>query len=146
MAETIRIEGETYLNRDPLGVLALSVVTLGIYFFYWYYKVNDELRRFEHDETIRPGMAVLAVTLGWLIIVPPFISVYNTSMHVAKVERRLKIQQELSPALNVILLIVLSVGIGLYTQEHLNRVWAVAQDGSGSAGPAEPGALPSPPA
>jgi hypothetical protein len=143
MAETIRIEGESYLKRDPLGVLALSIVTLGIYFFYWYYKVNDELRRFEHDETIRPGIALLAVTLGWLIIVPPFISVYNTSMHVAGVERRLGIQQELSPALNVILLIVVSVGIGLYTQEHLNRIWDVARDGSA---PAEPGALPAPPA
>jgi hypothetical protein len=143
MAETIRIEGETYLNRDPLGVLALSIVTLGIYFLYWYYKINDELRRFEHDETIRPGIALLAITLGWLIIVPPFISVYNTSMHVAKVERRLKIQQELSPALNVILLIVVAAGIGLYTQEHLNRIWEVARDGSG---PAEPGALPAPPA
>jgi hypothetical protein len=143
MAETIRIEGESYLNRDPLGVLALSIVTFGIYFLYWYYKVNDELRRFEHDETIRPGIALLAITLGWLIIVPPFISVYNTSMHVAKVERRLGIQQELSPALNVILLIVVAVGIGLYTQEHLNRVWEVAR---GASGPAEPGALPAPPA
>ncbi|MFN8234257.1 MAG: DUF4234 domain-containing protein [Actinomycetota bacterium] len=142
MAETIRIDGESYLNREPLGVLALSVVTFGIYFVYWYYKVNDELRRFERDDTIRPGMAALAITLGWLIIVPPFVSVYNTSMHVVKVERRLGIQQELSPALNVILLIVVSVGIGLYTQEHLNRIWAVARDGET---PPSPGALPAPP-
>ncbi len=127
MAETVRIEGESYLKRDPLGVLALSIVTLGIYFFYWYYKVNDEIRRFEHDETVRPGMALLAITLGWLIIVPPFISVYNTSKHVVAMEQRLGIQQEISPALNVILLIVVAAGIGLYTQEHLNRVWEVAR-------------------
>jgi hypothetical protein len=142
MAESIRIEGETYLNRDPLGVLALSIVTLGIYFLYWYYKVNDEIRRFEHDDTVRPGMALLAITLGWLIIVPPFISVYNTSMHIQTIERRLGIQQQLSPALNVILLIVVAAGVGMYSQEHLNRTWEVAR---GSDGPKEPGALPSPP-
>jgi NADH:ubiquinone oxidoreductase subunit 5 (subunit L)/multisubunit Na+/H+ antiporter MnhA subunit len=146
MAETVRIEGESYLKRDPLGVLALSIVTIGIYFFYWYYKVNDEIRRFEHDQTVRPGMALLAVTLGWLIIVPPFISVYNTSMHIQKIEQRLEIQQQLSPALNVILLIVVAAGLGMYSQEHLNRIWEVARGASGSSGPAEPGALPSPPA
>jgi Domain of unknown function (DUF4234) len=143
MAETIRIEGETYLRRDPLGVLALSIVTFGIYFLYWYYKINDELRRFERDDTIRPGIALLAVTLGWLIIVPPFVSVYNTSQHVAAIERRVGIAQELSPALNVILLILIAAGIGLYTQEHLNKIWDVARGGSE---PAPPGALPGPPA
>ncbi len=37
MAQTITIDGESYLRRDALGVAALSLVTLGIYFFYWYY-------------------------------------------------------------------------------------------------------------
>ena len=40
MAETVTIEGQRYLKRQPLGVLGLSFITLGIYFFYWYYKVN----------------------------------------------------------------------------------------------------------
>jgi hypothetical protein len=143
VAETVRIDGESYLKREPLGVLGLSIITLGIYFFYWYYKVNDEIRRFEHDDTVRPGMALLAITLGWLIIVPPFISVYNTSMHIAKMERRVGIQQELSPALNVILLFVVAAGVGMYAQEHLNRVWDAAR---GPSAPPAPGELPPAPA
>ena len=123
MAEIVTIEGQPYKKRDPLGVLGLSVITLGIYWFYWYYKVNDEIRRFQKDENVRPGIALLAVTLGWLIIVPPFISVYNTSLHVVQMEQRAGIQQELSPALNVLLLLVVAVGVGMYTQEHFNRIW-----------------------
>ena len=146
MAETIRIEGESYLKRDPLGVLALSIVTLGIYFFYWYYKVNDELRRFERDETIRPGIALLAVTLGWFLIVPPFISMYNTSLHIVKDQQRVGIAQQLSPAINVILLLFIGIATGIYTQEHLNRVWDAARGTSPFLPPAVPGALPPPPA
>jgi hypothetical protein len=123
MAEIITIEGQPYKKREPLGVLGLSIITLGIYWFYWYYKVNDEIRRFQKDDNVRPGIALLAVTLGWLIIVPPFISVYNTSLHVVQMEQRAGIQQELSPALNVILLLVVAVGVGMYSQEHLNRIW-----------------------
>ena len=142
MAETITIEEQSYLKRDPLGVLGLSIITLGIYWFYWYYKINDEIRRFQKDESVRPGMALLAITLGWFIIVPPFISVYNTSLHIAAMEQRAGVVQQISPALNVILLVVISVGVGIYSQEHLNRVW----DASRSAlPPAAPGALPTPP-
>ena len=93
MAETIAIEGQTYLKRDPLGVLGLSIITLGIYWFYWYYKINDEIRRFQKDESVRPGMALLAITLGWFIIVPPFISVYNTSLHIAAMEQRAQMRE-----------------------------------------------------
>jgi hypothetical protein len=123
MAEIVTIEGQPYKKREPLGVLGLSIITLGIYWFYWYYSVNDEIRRFEKDDNVRPGMALLAITLGWLIIVPPFISVYNTSLHIVQMEKRAGIQQELSPALNVILLLVVAVGVGMYSQEHLNRIW-----------------------
>jgi hypothetical protein len=122
MAEIVTIEGQAYKKREPLGVLGLSVITFGIYWFFWYYKINDEIRRFQ-DDNVRPGMALLAVTLGWFIIVPPFISVYNTSLHIVQMEKRAGIQQELSPALNVILLLVVAVGIGMYSQEHFNRIW-----------------------
>lgn len=36
MAELVSIQGQGYLRRHPLGVLGLSFITLGIYFFYWY--------------------------------------------------------------------------------------------------------------
>ena len=36
MAETVTIEGQPYLKRNPIGVLGLSLITLGIYCLYWY--------------------------------------------------------------------------------------------------------------
>ena len=127
MAEIVTIDGQPYKKREPLGVLGLSIITFGIYGLYWYYKINDEIRRFQKDDNVRPGRALLAVTLGWFIIVPPFISVYNTSLHIVQMEKGAGIQQELSPALNVILLLVLAVGVGMYSQEHLNRIWDAAK-------------------
>lgn len=123
MAETVTIEGTPYLKRNPLGVLGLSFITLGIYFFYWYWKINDELSTFEHDDTISPTRSLMAILFGWIIIVPPFIAIYNTAKHVQNDEQRLGIQPQLEPALTIVFLLLFSIVNGLYIQEHLNRLW-----------------------
>src|SRR6266545_2805208 len=69
MAETVTIEGKQYLKRNPLGVLGLTFITLGIYGLYWYYKINDEIRTFTRDETISPVRSLMAILFGWLIYV-----------------------------------------------------------------------------
>jgi predicted histidine transporter YuiF (NhaC family) len=144
VAELVTIDGQRYTKRDPLGVLGLSFITIGIYWFYWYFKVNEEIRRFEKDDSVRPGIALLAVTLGWIIIAPPFLSVYNTSKHVVRMQERAGVQQMLSPALNIVLLLVFGIAIGLYTQEHLNKVWDAAAR-RGVVPPPPPGEIPPPP-
>jgi hypothetical protein len=123
MAENVLIEGQSYLKRNPLGVLGLTFITFGIYFFYWYYMVNDELMRFEHDSSISPARSLMAMIFGWLIIVPPFIAMYNTAQHVQGIERRMTIQPQLEPALAIVIMLFVSVGNGVYIQEHLNRIW-----------------------
>jgi uncharacterized protein DUF4234 len=128
MAEMVTIEGQQYMKRNPLGVLGLSVITLGIYFFVWYYKVNVEIQRLENDPTMSPTRSLMAMIFGWLIIAPPFIAMYNTAKHVQAMEARLGIQQTLEPALTIALMVLFSLGNGVYLQEHLNRGW----DASGS--------------
>ena len=144
MAEIVMLENQAYTKRNPLGVLGLSIITLGIYWLYWYYQVNVEIRRFQKDDTVRPGVALLAVVLGWILIVPPFISMYNTSLHVAQMEERAGIPSRLSPALNIVLLLVFAFGTGIYTQEHLNRVWDTAAIGVTRSADATP-TMPTPP-
>ena len=139
MATTITIDGQPYLKREPLGVLGLSFITLGIYFFYWYFKVNDELRRFEHDDSISPTRSLMALLFGWIIIVPPFIAMYNTAKHVRTIEERMTITSQLEPALVIVIMLLVSIGNSLYIQEHLNRIW------DGVTGPALP-PMPTPPA
>ena len=123
MAETVTIGSQSYLKRSPLGVLGLSIITLGIYFFVWYYKINDELQRFEQDDTMSPTRSLMAMIFGWIIIVPPFIAMYNTAKHVRSAEGRAAVQQQLEPALVLVIMFVFSMGNVVYIQEHMNRIW-----------------------
>ena len=146
MAETATINGRPYLKRSPLGVLGLTLITIGIYFLYWFYKANEEIRDYTGDQTISPGRSLLALVPGFLLIVPPFIAYYNTANHVAQMERERGISSEISPALVVIIGLVISIALGAYVQEHMNRTWDAASMGGGSAGmPAMQGAPPPPP-
>ena len=144
MAETVTINGKPYLKRNPLGVLGLTLITLGIYGFYWYYKVNEEIRDVTGDQTISPGRSLLAVVPGFLLIVPPFIAYYNTANHIAQAERQRSVSSEISPALVIGLMLVGMLGfiVGPYIQEHLNRVWDAASMGGA---PVAVGAMQSPP-
>lgn len=140
MAETVMIQGQTYLKRNPLGVLGLSLITLGIYGFYWYYKVNQEIQRYTGDQTISPSRSLLAVIPGFLLLVPPFIAYYNTSNHIVQMQEQRGMASQISPALVVILGLVIWIGMAAYVQEHLNRVWD-----SASTGGAQPAVEPPPP-
>jgi Domain of unknown function (DUF4234) len=145
MAETVTIEGQSYLKRNPLGVLGLTVITVGIYFFYWYWKINDELRLYKHDESISPTRSLMAMLFGWLIIVPPFIAMYNTAKHVQGAEQRLGVQPQLEPALTIVFLLIIAIVDTVYIQEHLNRIWD-RESLPNEFPPARTGEPPTPPA
>jgi hypothetical protein len=126
MAEMVTIDGQQYKKRNPLGVLGLSFLTLGVYFFVWYYKINDELRRAENDQSISPTRSLMAMVFGWLIIVPPFIAMYNTAKHVQSLETSRGVGQTVEPALTVVLMFLFAFENGIYMQEHLNRAWGTS--------------------
>ena len=54
MASTVTVDGRPYLRRNPLGVVGLTLITFGIYGLYWWWKINDELRLVEGDDSISP--------------------------------------------------------------------------------------------
>jgi hypothetical protein len=145
--ETVTIRGQTYPRRSPLVVLGLVLITLGIYGFYWYYKVNEEIKRYTGDQTISPSRSLLAVIPGFLLIVPPFIAYYNTANHIVRMQEQRGLGSQISPALVVILGLVIWIGMAAYVQEHLNRVWDSAAAGSTGlqAPPPPPEAPPSQP-
>jgi hypothetical protein len=137
MAEIVRIEGQEFKRRSPLGVWGLTIITVGIYGFVWYYKINDEARRYLRDDAIRPGIAVLAIILGWLIIVPPFVSIYRTGQRIQRMQDNARVTQRTEPVLGLIAFLVYSLHIPYY-QSGLNKVWA-------AYGAVEPGAAEAPP-
>ena len=141
MAELVQINGESYKVRGPLAVLGLTIITFGIYYFYWYYQVNDELRRYERDESISPTRSLMAVLFGWIIIVPPFIAMYNTAKHIQQIELRDSIQPVIEPVLVIVFMLLLGIVNPPYMQAHLNPIWT-----RGSNPGASTPALPTPPA
>jgi hypothetical protein len=144
MAETVMIQGQSYLKRNPLGVLGLGFITLGIYFVYWFYKANQEIQRYTGDQTISPTRSLLAVFPGGIVIVPALIAFYNTANHVVQMEQQGGITSQISPAITVVIGLVFSIAVGIYVQEHLNRVWDSASAG-GVQPAAQPPAPPPPP-
>jgi hypothetical protein len=145
MAEPVTIEGESYLRRDALGVAVLSIVTFGIYFFYWYYKVNDEARRYLRDDAINPVVALLAVLVGWMLIVPPFVSGYRTAERVLRMQQRAGAGPAMSPPIALILQLFVGFVYPWYLQDGLNAAWDAARAGSQDLAPLPPGAPPLPP-
>ena len=139
MAEMVTMDGQQYKKRHPLGVLGLSVLTLGVYFFVWYYKINDELRRAENNDGISPMRSLMAMIFGWIVIVPPFIAMYNTAKHVQSLETRRGTGQTIEPTLAVALMLLVSFANGPYIQEHLNRAWGAT---TARTLPADPSLVP----
>jgi hypothetical protein len=146
MAEEVQIAGasSTAKMRNPLGVLGLILITLGIYFFFWWYFINREMSDLGKargaDLGDSPGKSVLAVSLGALIIVPAIVSEWTTSGRVQRSQEAVGIDRAASgPVIFILLFLISPVGIW-YLQSELNKVWR-AQLGGG-----EPQATIPPPA
>jgi hypothetical protein len=139
MAEMVTMDGQSYKKRNALGVWGLSFLTLGVYSFVWYYKINNELRRANDDEGISPMRSLMAITFGWLIIVPPFIAMYNTAKQIQRLETNRGSGQTVEPTLALVLMVVVAFAHAPYMQEHLNRAWGSATE---SAQPINPSLAP----
>jgi hypothetical protein len=129
MAEEIQIAGTdaTAKVRNPLGVIGLSLITLGIYFFFWWYFINREMRDLGKTRGVdlgqSPGNSVLAVTLGALIIVPAIVSEWRTSARIEAAQEVVGIERRASgPIIFILLLLIAPVGLW-YAQNELNKVW-----------------------
>jgi Domain of unknown function (DUF4234) len=122
MAETVSVEGEQYLRRSPWGAWGLALITLGIYGLVWYYKINDEARRYLKDDGINPTRSLLAVFPGFLLIVPPFIAIWNTAKSIDRMEEGVGMVQRIQPILGLIASFFYSLHV-VYYQSELNKVW-----------------------
>jgi hypothetical protein len=123
MSQAVMLGSETYKKRNVVGVwLGLPFVTLGIYSYVWIYKVNDEARRFLRDDSIKPGLSVLAFFPGFILIVPPFVAIYRLGTRIARMEEAAGIPSRASGGIGLLLAFVFSL-YPLYYQSHLNGLW-----------------------
>ena len=141
MAEEVQIPGTQAIAkvRSPWAAALLPIVTLSIYFFVWYYKINREMAdlgraRGKTDELgDSPGTSLLAVTLGALIIVPAILSTIHTAQRIQRTQRELGVGPQLNGWLALVLYIIITPAFWAYEQSELNKAWKAAA--SASPGP-----------
>ncbi len=56
----------------------ISIVTLGIGGLVWYYLINRDAKILARNNAWSPGLSVVAVTLGALIIIPALVSIWRS--------------------------------------------------------------------
>jgi hypothetical protein len=110
--------------RNPFLVwLVWPLITLGIYHFVWWYKINREVRDFDQRIEVDPGVAVLALFPGALILVPPYVSVWNTGDRIRRAQVAGASPDQCNPWIGLILAFILGLH-SLYYQMSLNSLWA----------------------
>src|SRR2546421_4540093 len=115
MAEVIQISGTNAVGkvRNPLGVVGLTIITIGVYFFVWYYKINKEMvemgRARNTDELgTSPTTSLMAVLFGWILLfIPPLVSEYKTCSRLNAAERHTGLR-----GMDAVLLFLLWVFLG----------------------------------
>jgi hypothetical protein len=112
--------------RNPWAVALLPIVTLGIYHFVWWYKINKELKAYGeakgYDLGQNPTNSLLALVPGFLIIVPPLVSYYRGTKRVQGASK-IAGREPASGWIALILYLLLSPAMFAYLQVSLNNVW-----------------------
>ncbi len=138
MAEQLTVHGVPVKIRRPWGVFLLALVTFGIYYFVWYYKINKELNRYglavssgTNPLAVSPGVAVLAISIGAFLIVPPFVSAWRTFARIRRAQELAGLEERINHGLGFLLFLLAFVLLPfelVYAQSHLNRIWRRARD------------------
>ncbi|WP_371493950.1 DUF4234 domain-containing protein [Kitasatospora sp. NBC_00374] len=103
--------------------LVWPVLTLGIYHFVWWYKINREVGDYDDRIEVNPAVSVVAILFGWIIIIPPFVSIYNTGDRIATMQRNRGLVATCNPWIGLLLSFVFGLH-SLYYQSELNSFWA----------------------
>jgi hypothetical protein len=142
LAQEITIPNASSLAkiRNPIAVLALSFITLGIYGIFWWYYINREMADLGRANTEpklgdNPVLSVLAITLGGLIIIPALVSHWRTLKRIETAQNVVLGSNNFSPVLLFVVSFIPLVNLVVtpLMQSNLNQVW---QRGSEAEAPA----------
>lgn len=161
MAQTVVISGshKTAKLRNPVGVVALNVVTIGIHTFFWWYYVNRELADFGRARNARelgdsPGLSALALMLGvFTLFVATVLTVVGTTKRVQRAQELCGVEPLSGWLAAILWLFTFGIGGPIYLQSQLNKVWeapaqakALAPGGQGEVATPSQGAVAGAPA
>lgn len=108
-------------HRNPWVTYLLFIVTLSFYDIYWWYQVNRELRDYLDDDTIRPGLSVLAM----YVPIANLVSLWRGGKRIRRAQELAGLEPTCQPWVGVVLAAVCAFNIP-YHQSQLNRVWSAS--------------------
>ncbi|MFI9718592.1 DUF4234 domain-containing protein [Streptomyces sp. NPDC052396] len=108
-------------RRGPWAVWFLVIITLGIYSLVWYFKIHKEMAEFDSRRKISPAGSMLTIWFGWYLLIPPFVSYYNTGKRICDAQRAAGLPQTCSGGLGLFLVFIFGTH-SVYYQSELNKV------------------------
>lgn len=136
MAELVDVGAERPAKiRNVVAVAVLSVVTLLIYAFFWWYFINRELADYGRARGTAelgdsPTKSVLAITLGALIIVPAVWTTVTTFQRIQRLQQSTGQAAPINGWIGLILAVVITPALYAYMQSGLNSSWRDAASGA----------------
>ncbi len=106
-------------DRSPAAVLGLSIITGGIYYLVWYYKINNEIRNHDPSVLVTPAWSVLAM----LLPLANLVSSYSTAARIRQMQLDEGLTDTISPVVALLLVIFLGIGYPLYIASQLREHW-----------------------
>ena len=111
--------------RGPIWAGAWSIT--GFYALYWIYVTAKDLSEYGRskgrDLGENPMMTLLAITIGWIIIVPPIVALYRQAKRIQQAQHMNNVQP-LNGWLALVFYIVFSPVYFGFMQSELNKAWA----------------------
>ena len=95
---------------------------------FWWYFINREMRDVGNANGVdlgqSPGVSVLAITVGAFVIIPPFVSIWNTGRRMEGTQRVAGVSGGNGPLFFLLEIIpIVSLFAPVYMQMELNKAW-----------------------
>jgi Domain of unknown function (DUF4234) len=118
---------------SPAVAFLLALLTLGIYYIFWFGIRNSELNDYgesfggdENPLRVSVFWAIVANTIGALLIIPPFVSQWRYYKRIGRAQELAGMEHRISHVTGFLLYLVALFLLPFeipYAQHHLNRLW-----------------------
>ena len=102
-------------KRHLFSLILFDIVTLGLYFFYWYYSVNKDIKKLTKSD-FKPELYLL----GSLIPIFNFYVFYKTAVKIRDIQLPDKLDFEIKP-IPVVINAILLIPYQLIVQNNMNK-------------------------
>ena len=107
--------------RNPVTVLLLSIITCGIYLWFWLYTIGSELKLYLSDEGINPGFNLVLSILCFPYL---YYIIYRYSQKIYQAQLIADVPGASDNSLAYTIIgIFLPVVSAMLMQSELNKVW-----------------------